>query len=66
MDPHSRDFIEVIRTDVFTRIVRVGHWFHIVDEETGVGKWEWHGPQKRMQLTKAFTYEKGFPNFPKL
>jgi len=60
----AREFVEVIRLDDFVQIVRVGYWFHELDKETGEGKWEWHGPDKRTQLTRAFSYKKWLPEFP--
>lgn len=36
----QREFVEVIRSTDFALIVRVGYWFHILDRETGEGKWE--------------------------
>lgn len=65
MGTYQREFVEVIRLDEFTRIVRVGYWWHITDPETGEGRWEWHGPQERLQFGRAFQYaqRENFPQF---
>jgi len=66
MDIHTREFVEVIRLDDFVRIVRVGYWFHELDKETDEGKWEWHGPPKKTQTTRAFSYKEWLPEFPQI
>lgn len=52
----AAEFIEIIRVTDFERIVRVGYWWHIMDPETGEGKWEWHGPDKKTPVFGAFYY----------
>lgn len=53
-----REFSEVIRLDEFTRIVRVGHWWHMMDRETGEGRWEWHGPEKAREFAEPEKFSK--------
>jgi hypothetical protein len=36
-------FIEVLRDDVFSKQVRIGHWIYTRDAETGEGSWKWTG-----------------------
>lgn len=52
----TREFVEIIRSTDFALIVRVGYWFHMLDRETGEGKWEWHGPEKRRPVFGSFYY----------